>query len=288
VVATRAIGKSTFWRFPIGVHAADESAGSRVSLTTGGGNSPRFGGDSLVYVSSRGGSDSIWKLQGDVATELWNAANTRIVGGLAITRDGRRVAFLSQRDRETSLQVMNADGTDLRVVAASPELHGAPAWTPDEQSITVAWSSHGEPRLVNVPVGGGSPTPLVEEYSVDPSWRPDGELVVYSGPDIGTAFDVKAVGKDGRPSALPDLRLTRGSRRIAFTPDGRSLIVMRGEIGHKNVWLVTLETGAWRPLTSLKPEFGIRDFDISPDGRQLVIEQVQELSNIVLIDLPRR
>ena len=28
------------------------------------------------------------------------------------------------------------------------------------------------------------------------------------------------------------------------------------------------------------------DFDISPDGRQLILEHVQEKSNIVLVDLP--
>jgi hypothetical protein len=32
----------------------------------------------------------------------------------------------------------------------------------------------------------------------------------------------------------------------------------------------------------------IRDFDISQDGREVVIERVQERSNVVLLDLPRR
>jgi hypothetical protein len=39
-------------------------------------------------------------------------------------------------------------------------------------------------------------------------------------------------------------------------------------------------------LTNLGPEFDIQDFDISPDGRELVIERVQERSNVVLLDLP--
>jgi MinD-like ATPase involved in chromosome partitioning or flagellar assembly len=29
----------------------------------------------------------------------------------------------------------------------------------------------------------------------------------------------------------------------------------------------------------------VRDFDISPDGREIVLEQVEEQSDIVLIDL---
>ena len=74
---------------------------------------------------------------------------------------------------------------------------------------------------------------------------------------------------------------------MAFPPGGRSLVILRGEIQHKNLWLVNLETGAKRQLTNLTPGFDIRDFDISPDGREVVLERVQERSDVVLLDLPR-
>jgi dipeptidyl aminopeptidase/acylaminoacyl peptidase len=74
---------------------------------------------------------------------------------------------------------------------------------------------------------------------------------------------------------------------VAILPDGRSLVLLRGEIQHKNLWLIDLETGAERQLTHLAPEFDIQDFDISPDGREVIIERVQERSNLVLLDLDR-
>ena len=52
--------------------------------------------------------------------------------------------------------------------------------------------------------------------------------------------------------------------------------------------LIDPTTGAERPLTSLSTDFGLRDFEISPDGRHMVLEQVQELSDIILIELARR
>jgi Tol biopolymer transport system component len=64
-------------------------------------------------------------------------------------------------------------------------------------------------------------------------------------------------------------------------------VVLRGEIQHKDLWLINLETGAERQLTHVASEFDIRDFDISPDGRDMVIERVQERSNVLLLDLPR-
>ncbi|HYT68772.1 MAG TPA: hypothetical protein VEL51_20270 [Vicinamibacterales bacterium] len=287
LVATLASAKNTFWRFPI-TDKPVESAGTRISLTTGSGSSPRLGADYLLYVSSKGESDVIWKLQGDAATELWSAPQTRIIGAPSIARDGRRIGFSTRRDRETSLYVVNADGTNARVVARSLELHGTPAWAPDGQSITVAAIVNGAPRLFTIPLDGGSPSPFAEEYSVDPVWSPDGDLVVYSGPDIGTMFQVKAISRTAKAFPLPNLTLSRGSRHLAFMPGGRSLVVLRGEMGHKNLWLIDLTTGAERQLTNFSTDFSVRDFDISPDGRHIVLEQVQELSDIVFIELARR
>ena len=134
---------------------------------------------------------------------------------------------------------------------------------------------------------GRLPAPFVQESSVDPAWAPGGRFVVYSGPDIGTTFSVKAVTAESAPYPLPPMTLTRGARHLAFLPGGRALVVLRGEIQHKNLWLIDLETGAERQLTNLPPDFDIRDFDISPDGKDVVLERMQERSDVVLLDLPR-
>jgi Tol biopolymer transport system component len=183
---------------------------------------------------------------------------------------------------------MQADGTNARIVTDSLDLQGSPAWAGDGQSITSAANDHGVPHLFRVPVGGGAPEPFVAEYSVDPAWAPNGQFVVYSGPDIGTTFSVKAVTAGAAEHRLPALTLTRGARHLAFLPGGRELIFLRGEIQHKNLWLVDLKTGAERQLTNLAPDFDIRDFDISPDGREVVLERVQGHSDVVMLDLPQQ
>jgi dipeptidyl aminopeptidase/acylaminoacyl peptidase len=83
------------------------------------------------------------------------------------------------------------------------------------------------------------------------------------------------------------LTLTRGARHLVFMPGGRALVFLRGEIQHKDLWLIDLETGAERQLTNLPSDFDISDFDISPDGREVVVEREQERSDEVLIDLPQ-
>jgi Tol biopolymer transport system component len=287
LVATLASPKSTLWRLPITDSPTEVLAAARISLTTSTGFSPRLGPNYLLYVSATSTSESIRKLANGTSTELWNGQGAQVFGGPAISPDGRYIAFSVRQHGQKLLYVMQADGTNARIVADSLNLQGAPAWAPDGQSITSAAEDHRVPHLFRVPVDGRSPSLFVQEYSVDPAWAPDGRFVVYSGPDIGTTFSVKAVTAEAAAHPLPTLTLTRGARHLAFLPGGRSLVILRGEIQHKNLWLIDLETGAERQLTNLSPDFDVRDFDISPDGREVVLERVQERSDVVLLDLPR-
>jgi Tol biopolymer transport system component len=287
LVVTLASPKRTLWRLRIADSPAVVSTANRILLTTSTGFSPRLGANYLLYVSGTGTSASIWKLASGTGSELWSGASAQILGGPALSPDARSIAFSVRQHGQTLLYVMQADGTNPRIVADSLELQGNPAWAPDGQSITSAAMDHGVPHLFRVPLDGRSPAVLVQEYSVDPAWAPDGRFVVYSGPDIGTTFSVKAVTAEAAEHSLPALTLTRGARHLTFLPGGRALVFLRGEIQHKNLWLVDLETGAERQLTNLSPDFDIRDFDISPDGREVVFEREQERSDVVLLDLPR-
>jgi len=182
---------------------------------------------------------------------------------------------------------MNVDGTGTRRIAEDLDVRGAPAWSPDGQWLAVAANRDGEPHLFRIPVGGGTPIPLVKEYSIDPIWSPSGRFLVYSGADVGTTFSVKAVSADGASRPLPNLSLSRGARRLAFLGED-SLIVMRGDISHKEFCVVDLKTGRERPLTNLDREFTIGDFDVSADGREIIFDRSREESDIVVLDRPIR
>jgi Tol biopolymer transport system component len=287
LVATLATTKTTLWRLFNAGATFETSEGSRISLTTDSGFSPRLGPGYLLYVSSQGASDSIWKQQGETATELWTAADARILGGPAIDSDGRRIAFSTRQNGRTLLYVMNADGTEARIVPTSLECLGAPAWAPDGRSITTAALEGGVPHLFNVSLDDRPPVPLGREHALDPVWSPDGRFVVFSGADIGTTFKISATSADGRPHSIPNLTLSRGASHLRFLPGTQALVVLKGEIRHKNLWRIDLETGAERQLTNLPSDFDVRDFDISPDGREVVLEQAHAHSEIVLLVVRR-
>jgi Tol biopolymer transport system component len=287
IVATLASPKRSLWRLRIADAPVEAAAAVRLPLSTSSGFLPRFGPNYLLYVSSNSVSESIWKFADGTGAELWNGVGAKVFGGPAVSPDGRLIAFSARQNGQTLLYVMQADGTNARILADSLDLQGAPAWAPNGESITTAAIDHGVPRLFRVPLGGGVPTLFVQDYSLDPAWAPDGRFVVYSGPDIGTTFSLKAVTAAAAAHPLPPLTLTRGARHITFMPGGHALVFLCGEIQHKNVCIVDLETGVERQLTNLTPDFDLRDFDISPDGRELILEREQEHSEVVLLDRAR-
>jgi Tol biopolymer transport system component len=288
LLLTAAHQKRTLWRLSLHDGADGGNGPSQIDLPNGTGFFPRLGPDYLAYVSSVGGREHLWKLTGSVPTELWSGADARVIGAPAISPDGSRIALSVRYDRRRVLYVMRDDGSDLRALTDALALSGSPAWTPDGRFITSATEDSGTPKLVNVPLDGSAPVPLVQEYSTDPSWSPDGRIVVYSGADIGTTFPIKSASLDRSATISPLLTLTRGARHLAFLRDTRALVVLRGAIDHKDLWLVDLETRLERALTNVGSDFAMTDFDISPDGREAVLERSQERSNIILFNLQGR
>jgi hypothetical protein len=63
-------------------------------------------------------------------------------------------------------------------------------------------------------------------------------------------------------------------------------LVLQREVQHKDLWLIDLETGAERQLTSLPADFYVRHFDISPNGSEAVLERIQERSELIVLELP--
>ena len=284
LVATIANRHTSIWRLPLTDDRSSMPAASDPSLVLANGLTPRLDGGSLLYVSKRGGRQGIWSLTHGTTREIWSSAHAIIVGGPSLTSDGRQVAFSVEEGDRTVLYVMDSEGSHVRVLADSLALRGNPSWAPDGQSIVSAVIRDGEPRVTRIFLNGDSPIPMVPEYSIDPVWSPDGRLLVYSGADVGTTFPLRAAAADGRPYPLPTVMLTRGARRVAFLRDSHTLVILGGEIVHKDFSLLDLWTGTQRMLAKLPADFVIGDFDVSPDGSEIVFDRVTTSSDLALIE----
>jgi WD40 repeat protein len=287
LVATISKPRTSIWRLALSDKGGAQTTTPSPAPISANGATPRLARNYLLYVAWQGSREGIWTLAQGVTREIWSSTQSQIVGAPAITPDGRRIAFTVKDGEKTLLYAMDSDGSHLRVVTDSLPLRGYLAWTPDQQSLVTAVVRDGEPRLTRIFLNGEAPRPLVPEYSIDPVWSPDGRFFVYSGADIGTTFPLRAAAEDGRPHALPNLMLTRGARRVAFWHGEQSLVVLRGDIGHKNLSLVDLQSGSEHVLAELPADFVTSDFDIAADGSEIVLGRSQENSELALIERTR-
>jgi Tol biopolymer transport system component len=284
-VATVEQARTSLWTARIADRAVEDAGATRVDLPTVGGHAPRFGPNYLLFVSVKNDGHGIWMLRNGEASELWSAPRTQVIGGPAISPDGGRIAFTAESRDGTRLYLLDQK-SPARAIAAGLQVRGAPAWSPDGRFLAVAAIGEGgSPRLYKVSLDGSPPVELHTDHALNPAWSNDGKFLVYSGADLGPGFSLRAINADGSPRALPEITLSRAARRVRFHPRRNALVVLLGEMRFGNLWLIDLDTGERQALTNFGRESSIRDFDVSPDGAEMVFDRRQENSDVAVIEL---
>ena len=183
---------------------------------------------------------------------------------------------------------MNADGTNVRTLVDSFDVRGAASWSPGGDWVAVAANQGDGTRLFKVPLDGGPPVRLLDTLSFNPIWSPDGRFIVYSEQQGGGSFQVKAVTPDKASIPLPALQVGYTiATPYRFMPNGKALITLEGNLGAQNFSWVDLESGQRHQITDFKPGFVIQNFDVSPDGKQIVFDRLRDNSDILVMTLAR-
>jgi dipeptidyl aminopeptidase/acylaminoacyl peptidase len=286
LVATVQNPQAELWTVPILDRLASESdAEPLADLPPARALAPRFGGSSLFYLSSRGSGDGLWRLQDGKVEEIWRGNETALLEPAAVSPDGDSVVLLLRRDDGWRLHVLSADGAQLSVLSETVDARGAAAWSPDGQWVVTGGHEAGVPGLFKIPVGGGAPQRIADGEALNPVWSPDGNLIVYTGPQVNVVSPLLAVRPDGDPVELPEIEVFRAGERMRFLPDGSGLVYMRGFGPSQDFWLLDLATMKSRQLTRLATTATMRTFDITPDGQRIAFDRLSEDSDIVMIEL---
>ncbi len=195
------------------------------------------------------------------------------------------IAFISKRDGERNLYVMNDHGGNLRKLTDTPLKKTGIAWSRDGNQIayTLELSPGGGPGkqqrldVFIMNADGTQQQNLTEHISLDgyPSWSPDGKFIAFiSSRDEG--FDIYTIEIKTRKVR----RLTRetGSYSPDWSPDGNSIVYAHTLEGQgRHIYIMNADGSRKRPLLRKlrKPQFG--DATIlsyrpkwSPDGEYVL------------------
>jgi Tol biopolymer transport system component len=248
---------------------------------------PRFGADSLFYVSSRGTGDGLWRYQNGQALEIWKGATAPLLEPTAVSADGSKVAFVLRQNGSLRLHVETAEGTESRDLMSSVVVRGAPCWSPDGKWIVIGGNDGKGDGLFKIPVQEGMPVRIASGRAANPVWLPDGTIILYAGANVAGQSPLLAVRPDGVRIEWPAIKVQRDGERIRFLPGGKALVYMQGETHVQDFWILDMATKKTRQLAHLTANATMRTFDVTPDGKQIVFDRLKDNSDIVLIELPR-
>jgi Tol biopolymer transport system component len=231
--------------------------------------------DRLAFTSTRDGNTEIYTLE--LHDGVPGGAPRRLTSNTAeddfplFAPGGQKMSFLTNRDGNWELYVMNADGSNPRRLTNTPGFEHSPAWSPDGSTIAFATDRDGgDWEIYLMDADGGRPHNLTQAKGFDysPTWSPDGRRIAFVSERDGNAelYVIDAAGGNLE-------RLTTNDRHdslsaAAWSPDGSHLVFQSNIDGSIEVCVLDFATHGIRQLTTHNAPAWNQPLD--PMGQHLV------------------
>jgi Tol biopolymer transport system component len=206
--------------------------------------------------------------------------STRADHSPAISPDGERIAFVSDRTGNEEIWVSRADGShSVQLTSFGNDSAGSPRWSPDGLRLAFdVWSS-GASSVYVIDSLGGAPRCVWSERpdAWMPVWSHDGRRIYFTSLRSGTReiWEMPARGGAG-------FQLTHGGAYEArSSPDGRTVYYTKStSAGCCRMWSVPVGGGPEQPVPELA-QFTIgRSWGVIPDGIYFIARENQRQQSV--------
>ncbi len=244
---------------------------ARIVATAPGGKSAStevFVEDELLLVSSRGGATRLyWLDRSNLAGLRRASADTGSAADPSISPDGSRIAFVSTRDGNPEIYVMDADGSNLARVTNDPQADGRPVFTPDGAGLVFQSTRSGKSQVYTAALdGSGTKALTTDSVNQTPTLSPDGGTVAFASVR-NKSYDIWLMARDGSSQRAFTRSPQQNETEPHFLRDGMLAYIVERREAKGTVRMVVkadLGTGAITPLTGT--DLPISNFALSPSG----------------------
>jgi Tol biopolymer transport system component len=203
--------------------------------------------------------------------------------GPSTSRDGRWIAYVEVRGKESILWRSRPDGSDRLQLSEPPLFVRGARWSADGKQIDFMGKTPDKPwNIYVIPSNGGVPQALLNDgrNAVDPEWSDDGHSMMYGRPPESWA-------EAGAPKAIYTLNLTSNETRKLpgsdglysprWSPDGRFVVAM--PLDEKKLVLFDFATQEWKDLAAFphigNPQWSLDSNYIYIDGFDNVLVRIR-------------
>jgi TolB protein len=163
--------------------------------------------------------------------------------------DGTRIAFMSGRDGNPEIYVMNADGSNLRRMTNHPAGDGTPTWSPNGQQLAFVSDRTGTPQIYIMGTDGSNVRRITmgESWADQPTWSSAFNEIAYAG-RTGSGYDIKIF--DIASGEARQITFGEGSNeRPSYSPNGRHLAFTSTRSGGTQVFTIGRDGRGLRQIT---------------------------------------
>ena len=206
--------------------------------------------------------------QTDKSTRLTRLTNNSSPDGFPCwSHDGRKIAFVSERDRNAEIYVMNADGSEQKRLTNSLYYDLDPCWSPDGKKIAFRSGEYGKGEIYIMNADGSEQINLTNNSANDssPSWSPDGEKIAFQSGPLGKG-EIYVMNDDGNEPK----RLTYNLADDSFpcwSPNGEKIAFTSRRDRYYEIYIMNTDGSEQKRLT-YNDAYDVRPC-WSPDGEKI-------------------
>jgi TolB protein len=169
----------------------------------------------------------------------------------AFSPDGTRLAFVSNRDGNNEIYVMNVDGSGVRRLTNHPAADAVPTWSPTGAQIAFTSDRGGTPQVYVMSAADGSSLRKIssESWADRASWSPAPYNEIAFAAQSGPGYDIKVF--DLSTGETRRLTFGEGSNESpAYSPNGRHIAFMSTRKGNSQIFTMTRDGRDVRQVTT--------------------------------------
>lgn len=165
-----------------------------------------------------------------------------------------QIAFVSDRDGNPEIYVMNADGSNPTRLTENDGVDDMPAWSPDGAKIAFVSDREGNRDLFIMDADGSDVQRLTENAALDemPAWSPSGTQIAFISDRNGDRnlylLDVESGAVSPIVAPVEGLELSNLWSYPRWSPDGTQIALTSAMGEDAKLRIVELETAMDSPL----------------------------------------
>jgi Tol biopolymer transport system component/DNA-binding winged helix-turn-helix (wHTH) protein len=242
-------------------------------------------GSKIAFASNRSESWEIWVCGSDGQRLVRLTWFNRFCGSPRWSPDGRQIVFDANVEDGAGIYVISVEGGKSSRLTNGPSREAVPSWSRDGNWIYFCSNRSGSNQIWKMPAAGGAAIQVTQQGGFESHESPDGEFLYFT---------------KGYLPGIWRIPISGGEEKMAFNYHGAGKW-RYWAVREQGIYFATAEIPerpqleffnfATRKVTTIAKlgkkigVFGFNGLDVSPDGRWLIWQQLdQEGSDIMLME----